>query len=203
MDCFITGLVSPQVKERLRIPPQPGHFREAVNKAMALSAAIFPGDQTLSERSMAWKMGASTSHPLLTKSIHRNPKGSIQMVDGPREVEASMHAIRKWCAFHKSEKHFDSDCRAQQDSATSTTQTSKKRPKGAIKRKTNKPSILRFKSKTDKKKFLRSIDDTEGVSIESASSEDQAIIEQSLMQLDAVSSSKSSMRKEIAIFTSW
>ena len=35
MDRFITGLVSPQVKERLRIPPQPGHFREAVNKAMA------------------------------------------------------------------------------------------------------------------------------------------------------------------------
>ena len=35
MDRFITGLVSPQVKERLRIPPQPSNFREAVNKAIA------------------------------------------------------------------------------------------------------------------------------------------------------------------------
>ena len=96
------------------------------------------------------------------------------MVDWPREGEASMHAIRKWCAFHKSEKHSDSDCRAQQESATSTTQTSKKHPKGSIKRKTNKPRRLRFKSKTDKKKFLRSIEDMEGVSLESASSEDEA-----------------------------
>ena len=187
MGRFITGLVSPQVKERLRILPQPGHFREVVNKAMALSAAIFPGDQTLDQRSMAWKMAASTSHPLLTKSIHRNPKGSIQMVDSSIEGEAIGQAIRKWCEFHKSEKHSDSDCRAQQESATSTTQTSKKRPKEAIKRKTNKPRRLKFKSKTDKKKFLRSIEETEGVSIESASSEDEAVVEQS--QLDAVSSS--------------
>ena len=171
MDRFITSLVSPQVKERLRIPSQPSHFREAVNKAMAFSAAIFPGNQTLGQRSMAWKMAASTSHPLLTKSIHKDPKGSIQMVDCSHDGEASVHAIRKRCAFHKSEKHSDFDCRAQQESATSTTQTSKKSPKGSVKRKTTKPRRLKFKSNTDKKKFLHSIEDTEGVSLESASSE--------------------------------
>ena len=61
--------------ERLRLPPQPCNFREAVNKAMAFSAALFPGNQTLGQRSMAWKMAATTSHPLLTKSIHRDLKG--------------------------------------------------------------------------------------------------------------------------------
>ena len=59
-----------------------------------------------------------------------------------------------------------------------------------VKRKTNKPRRLKFKSNTDKKKFLRSIGDTEGVSLESASSEDEEVVEQSLMQLDATSSSE-------------
>ena len=77
MDCFITGLVSPQVKEKLRILPQPGTFRDAVNSAMAFTAAMFPDHQTLKQRSLAWKMAASSSHPLLTKSIHNAPKGSI------------------------------------------------------------------------------------------------------------------------------
>ena len=147
MDRFITGLVSPQVKERLRIPPQPGHFCEAVNKAMAFSTALFPGNQMLGQRSMAWKMAATTSHPLLTKSISRDPKGSIQMVDCFPDAAASMQANRRCCAFHKSEKHSDSDCRAQQESATSTTSTAKKRPKGSDKKKTNRPRRLKFKSK--------------------------------------------------------
>ena len=43
---------------------------------------------------------------------------------------------------------------------------------------------MKFKSKADKKKFLRSIEDTEGVSLESVSSDDENVIEQSLMQLD-------------------
>ena len=47
MDKFITGLVSPQIKEKLRTPPLPRTFREAVNSAMAFSAAIFPEHQTL------------------------------------------------------------------------------------------------------------------------------------------------------------
>ena len=86
----------------------------------------------MGQRSMAWKMAATTSHPLLTKSIHRDLKGSIQMVDCSHDGAVSMHAILKWCAFHKSEKHSDSDCRAQQEPATSTTQTAKKRPKGPV-----------------------------------------------------------------------
>ena len=111
------------------------------------------------------------------------------MVDCTIDGVASMHAIRRWCALHKSEKHSDSDCRAQQESATSITSTAKKRPKGLDKKKTNKPRRLKFKSTKDKKKFLCSIEDTEGVSLESASSEDKDVVEQSLMQLDAVSSS--------------
>ena len=78
--------------------------------------------------------------PLLTKSIHKDPKGSIQMVDGSPEGDVSIQAIRQWCAFHKSDKHSNSDCRAQQDSPTSTAQTSKKRPIGATKKEA-KPRI--------------------------------------------------------------
>ena len=139
MDSYITGLVSPQVKEKLRIPPQPGNFRDAVNSAMAFSAAMFPEHQTLRQRSLAWKMATSASHPLLTKSIHKDSRGSIQMVDSSLEGKASVQAMRRWCSFHKSDKHSDSDCRAQQESATSSTSTAKKRPKGAIKRKESKP----------------------------------------------------------------
>ena len=69
MDRFIKGLISMEVKQRLRIPPQPGHFREAVERAMSLTAAIYHGDQILKQKSMAWKMAASTSNPLHTK-IH-------------------------------------------------------------------------------------------------------------------------------------
>ena len=46
MDWFITGLVSPQMKEKLEIPPQPTTFRDAVNSAMVFTAAIFPEHQT-------------------------------------------------------------------------------------------------------------------------------------------------------------
>ena len=35
MDRSISGLVSSQIKEKLRIPPQPTNFRDAVNSAMA------------------------------------------------------------------------------------------------------------------------------------------------------------------------
>ena len=150
---------------------------------------MFPEHQTLRQRCLAWKMAASASHPLLTKSIHKDPKGSIQMVDGSPEGDVSIQAMRQWCAFQKSDKHSDSDCRAQQDSATSTTQTSKKLPKGVIK-KDNRPRRLKFKSKSDKKKFLRSIEETEGVSLESLSSDDKTIVEQSLMQLHPVSSTE-------------
>ena len=77
MDRFISGLVSPQIKEKLRIPPQPPNFREAVNSAMAYTAAIFPEHQTFRQKSLAWKMAATTSHPLLTKSLHGNPRAAI------------------------------------------------------------------------------------------------------------------------------
>ena len=115
MDSFIIGLVSPQVKEKLRIPPQPGNIRDADNSAMAFTAAIFPEHQTLKQRSLGWKMAASSSRPLLTKSIHNAPKGSIQMVETFPEESVSVLALRQWCAFHKSDNHSDSDCRAQQD----------------------------------------------------------------------------------------
>ena len=64
-----------------------------------------------------------------------------------------------------------------------------KLPKRPIK-KDNKPRRLKFKSKGDKKKILCSIEDTERVSIESLSSDDETVVEQSLMQHDPVSSSE-------------
>ena len=100
------------------------------------------------------------------------------MVDGSPEGDVSMQAIRQWCAFHKSDKHSDSDCRAQQDSAISTAQTSKKRSMGAAK-KDNEPCRLKFKSKSEKKKFLRSIEEIKGVNLESFSSDEETVVEQS------------------------
>ena len=88
------------------------------------------------------------------------------------------------------EKHSNADCRAQKESTTSATSTSKKHPKGTEKRK-SKPRKLKFKSNSDKKKFLRSIEDTEGVSLKSASSDDEDVVEQSLMQMENTSGAAS------------
>ena len=186
MDRFINGLISSDVKQRLRIPPQPSYFREAVEWAMSLTAAIYHSDQILKQKSMAWKMAASTSNPLNARSSLRNPRGSLQMIDTPDEDAATIQAIKKWCTLHKTEKHSNADCRAQKESTTNNATATKKRPKGKEKRKA-KPRRLKFKSKADKKKFLRSIENTEGVSLESASSDDEDIVEQSLMQLENAS----------------
>ena len=185
MDKFISGLVSPQVKERLRIPPQPTPFRDAVNSAMAFTAAIFPEHQILRQKSLAWKMAASSSHPLMTKSISGNR--SIQILESSPEEE-SIQAIRRWCALHKTDKHSDSDCRAQQESTPPT--AAKRRPTGD--KKANKPRRLRFKSTSDRKKFLRSIEEMEGVSFDENSNDDNGdIVTQSLMQLHTTPPSES------------
>ena len=132
MDRFITGLISLDAKQKLRIPPQPGYFREAVERAMSSTAAIYHGDQIMKQRSMAWKMAASASNPLNTKSS-KNPRGQIQMIETPEDTAATVHVIRKWCAFHKTDKHSNADCRAQKETTSSTTTASKKRPKGTEK----------------------------------------------------------------------
>ena len=195
MDRFITGLISTEVKQKLRIPPQPNYFREAVEKAMSLTAAIYHGDQIMKQRSMAWKMAASASNPLNTKSS-KNPRGQIQMIEAQEDTPATIQVIRKWCTLHKTDKHSNADCRAQKETTSSSAKaTSKKRPKGSEKRKA-KPRKLKFKSTSDKKIFLRSIDDTEGVSIESASSDDEDVVEQSLMQWDPVSGETSDEEEE-------
>ena len=111
MDRFINGLISTDVKQRLRIPPQPGYFREAVEKAMSLTAAIYHSDQIMKQRSMAWKMAASASNPLNTKSS-KNPRGQIQMIETPEDTPAMVQVIRKWCTLHKTDKHSIADCRA-------------------------------------------------------------------------------------------
>ena len=120
MDRFISGLVSPQIKEKLRIPPQPTNFRDAVNSAMAYTAAIFPEHQTLRQKSLIWKMAASCSHPLQTKSIHNVPMGSINMVDDLPDGDHSILTLRQWCSLHKSDKHSDSDCRVQKETTASS-----------------------------------------------------------------------------------
>ena len=66
-----------EVKQRLRIPPQPSYFREAVEKAMSLTAAIYHSDQILKQKSMAWKMAASISNPISARTSSRNPRGSL------------------------------------------------------------------------------------------------------------------------------
>ena len=188
MDKFITGLVSPQIKEKLRTPPLPGTFRQAVNSAMAFSAAIFPEHQTLRQRSLAWKMAASNGHPLSRSSSGSHKMPSIKVINSSVE-DATIQTIRQWCALHKTDKHSDSNCRAQQE--TTQSNAAKKRPAGA--KKTNKPRRIRFKSLNDKKKFLRSIEEMEGVSLEHDDDDDvdddSDVVEQSLMQLFADSSS--------------
>ena len=187
MDRFISGLVSPQIKEKLRIPPQPVTFREAVNSAMAYTAAIFPEHQILRQRSLAWKMAASSSHPLMTRSLHGGPQGSIHVLESSIGDE-SIQAIRRWCALHKTDKHSDSDCRAQQESAPPI--AAKRRSAGG--KTVSKPRRLRFKTKTDRKKFLRSIDEMEGVSFEDNSdNNDDNVAAKSLMQLNTASSPES------------
>ena len=142
MDRFITGLISTEVKQKLRIPPLPSHFREAVEKAMSMTAAIYHGDQIMKQRSMAWKMAASASNPLNTKSS-KNPRGQIQMLETQEDTPATIQVIRKWCTLHKTDKHSNNDCRAQKETTPSNTKaTSKKRPKGSEKRKA-KPRKLR------------------------------------------------------------
>ena len=137
---------------------------------------------------MAWKMAASANNPLTVKSSLRNPKGFIQMIDKGKEEAAAIQAMRKWCALHKTDKHSNTDCRAQKESTTGVATTWKKRLKGAEKRKSARPRKLKFKSKDDKKKFLRSIEDAEGVSLESQSSDDEAVVEHSLLQMENDSS---------------
>ena len=53
------------------------------------------------------------------------------MIDNSEDNAATVQAIHKWCALHKTEKHSNADCRAQRELATSSTATSKKCPKGA------------------------------------------------------------------------
>ena len=151
---------------------------------MAYTAAIFPEHQMLRQKSLIWKMAASCSHPLLTKTIHNVPMGSIQMVEESPEGDVSIQAVRQWCSLHKTDKHSDSDCRVQQETVASSAKAPKKRPVGV--KKDSKPGRLKFKSKSDKKKFLRSIEETEGLlALESCDSDDEGVIAQSLMQLDA------------------
>ena len=184
MDKFITGLVSPQIKEKLRTPPLPRNFREAVNGAMAFSAAIFPEHQTLKQRSLASKMAASNGHPL-SRPSHKG--SSIQVIDSSAE-DVNIQAIHQWCALHKTDKHSDSNCRAQQESIPQN--ATKKRPTSAKK---SQPHRIRFKSTSDKKKFLRSIEEMEGVSLDKSSDDDDSnVVEQSLMQLFADTSSEES-----------
>ena len=61
-------------------------------------------------------IAASNSHPL-TKPSHGSHKGSsIRVIDSSLE-DVRIQAIRQWCALHKTNKHSDNNCRAQQESA--------------------------------------------------------------------------------------
>ena len=103
------------------------------------------------------------------------------MIGASEEDQVSIQALKQWCALHKSDKHSDADCRAQQET---TPTTAKKRP--TVAKKGSKPRRLRFKTAGDKKKFLRSVEGLEGVSVEDGL-DDEKIVEQSLMQLQSPS----------------
>ena len=95
--------------------------------------------------------------------------------------------------MHKTDKHSDSDCHAQQESAPPT--ATKRRPNGD--KNGSKPHRLRFKSTTDRKKFLRPIEEMEGVSLHDSSNEDDCnVVTQSLMQLNATPPSESTDEEE-------
>ena len=133
-------------------------------------------------------MAASNGHPLSRPSHSAHKGSSIQVIDSSTE-DVNIQAISQWCALHKTDKHSDSNCRTQQESAPSN--AAKKRPTGA--KKPNKPRRIRFKSTSDKMKFLRSIEEMEGVSLDKSSDEDDSdVVEQSLMQLFADPSSEES-----------
>ena len=153
---------------------------------MAYTAAIFPEHQTLRQRSLAWKMTASSIHPLLTKSIHGSQRGAIQMLNASEEDNVSIQAIKQWCALHKSDKHSDANCHAQQETASSS---AKKRQ--TVAKKGSKPRRLRFKTANDWKKFLRSVEGLEGVSLEDGS-DDENVVGQSLMQLQVATAAEES-----------
>ena len=108
------------------------------------------------------------------------------MLDASEEDNVSIQAIKQWCALHKSHKHSDADCHAQQETASSST---KKQPTFA--KKGSKPRKLRFKTANDRKKFLRSVEGLEGVSLED-SSDDENIVGQSLMQLQVAPAAEES-----------
>ena len=123
-------------------------------------------------------MAASSTHPLLTKSIHGSQRGSIQLLDASPEDNVSIQAIQQWCALHKSDKHSDSDCCAQQEAASSNAAK-----KSSVNTKQgSKPCRLCFNSTSEKKKFLTSIEELEEVSLGDGS-DDENIVEQILMQL--------------------
>ena len=154
---------------------------------MAFTASMFPKHQTLRQKSLAWKMAASSSHPLMTRPIHVSRKGSIQILESSPEDEG-IQVIRRWCALHKTNKHSDSDCRAQQESTPPI--AAKRQPTGD--RKVSKPRRLGFKSTTDREKFLRSIEEMEGVSFDDSTNEDDCnIVAQSLTQLHTTPLSES------------
>ena len=101
------------------------------------------------------------------------------MLDASEEDNVSIQAIKQWCGLHKSDKHSDADCRAQQETELSS---AKKWPTSA--KKGSKSHRLHFKTAKDKKKILRSVEELEGVSFEDGS-DDENVVGQSLMKLQA------------------
>ena len=100
------------------------------------------------------------------------------MIGASEEDHVSIQALKQWCSLHKSDKHSDADCQEQETAPPSA----KKR--STVAKKGSKPRRLRFKTAVDKKKFLRSVEELEGVSVEDGS-DDENIVEQSLMQLQS------------------
>ena len=157
-DRFISGLVSREIQTKLRTPPLPKDYREAVNTAMALAAAHYPEHQIFRQKAALWKMGTTMKHPLIGKTTFDSVKNPGVMSVESQLIE-DVNAIKAWCSIHKSDKHSNSECRAQKSSK-----------KSRKKRKT-KGRTIRFKTSKGKRKFVRSMLNTDELELSDGTSQ--------------------------------
>ena len=195
IDRFIAGLSSPEIRVKMRTPPLSVSFREAVNSAMAHSAALYPDSQTPRSRSLAWKMAASVSHPLATKPLSGNGTrdGIRSLTSDP--TQDHIMAIRASCTLHPNSNHSNAECRMQHSAPAQS------KPVKSTKKATKTTKRVRFRNPKAKKRFIRALEEVEGLdasdfeiedSDESAeesstdndlSTADQKVVSQSVMSI--------------------
>ena len=144
-DRFVSGLISKEIQTKLRTPPFPETYRDAVNLSMALAAAHYPDHQLPRQRNSLWKMGTTMKNPILGRTTFDTVKTPSVMNVETQDV----NTIKTWCSIHKSDRHSNSECRAQK-----STKNTKEKKKG-------KSRTIKFKTTKGKRKFVRSLANTD------------------------------------------